>query len=89
MLNNKGYRQTHTHTQTHTQYAILTTCPWQQWLHEHARVLHCMYVAHLVNRHLNRFTAWEKSNQNWQDLRGHLYTLMQNAEFSVSWFVIC
>jgi hypothetical protein len=32
-------------TDTHSQYVIRTASPGQQWLHESASVLRCMYIA--------------------------------------------
>jgi hypothetical protein len=51
-------------------------------------VLHYMYIACLVNYHIDEFIAYEKSDQNLQDLKGHWYHIMQNAEFALSWFAI-
>jgi hypothetical protein len=33
---------------THTQYVILIAFPLQQWLQEHASLLHCMFIACLI-----------------------------------------
>jgi len=33
------------HTNTHTEYIILITFPLQQWLHERASAVCCMYIA--------------------------------------------
>jgi hypothetical protein len=42
-------------TNTHSEYVILTAFPLQRWLHEHASLLHCTYIAPSVgNRALRR-----------------------------------
>ena len=35
-------------TNTHTEYVIITACPWQQWLRESARILRYTYTACLT-----------------------------------------
>ena len=35
-------------TNTHSEYVILIACPLQQWMHEHASMLHHIYTACLV-----------------------------------------
>jgi len=38
----------HKATNTHSEYAIIIALPLQQWLHEHASMLHFMYIVCLV-----------------------------------------
>jgi hypothetical protein len=42
VLDTEGYKH------THSEYVILNALPLQQWLEEHASMLHCMYNASLV-----------------------------------------
>jgi len=41
-----GYLSLYTHT--HTEYVILNAFPLQQWLYEHAPLLHYTYIACVV-----------------------------------------
>jgi hypothetical protein len=38
-----------TATKTHSEYVTLIALPRQQWLHERATMIHCMYIPCLVN----------------------------------------
>jgi len=48
MLDNPGYKHTHTNIHTHTKYVILIALPLQQRLHERTVMIRCTCITCLV-----------------------------------------